>query len=385
MDEITLQDSFSAERAELFEALGHPTRIRTLKLLQDSQMSFSELKKALGIESSGLMQHHLRKLQGLVRMTDESDYAITDEGKEALRVALAMEGGRPGQGKRISLSLSQVAAIIMACCIVAVVGISFMEYSSLQRESSATINSLSALNQSYSQLLSDIDHFNRQVDQTSFLMTPISKSQAIAIALAYGGWNATSLRGLAVVGKLERVAYNNTSGEYEREYVTVPLAEYSKTAEGSMEYWYEWAIVIKIDGLYPIYRALYSVDAVNGQVLSAIIVDKGADMVTMSEDCLSNPDCIALVRVNQSLCISYNSSLVMLFIYDSYANGTISVITPNGPTQAQYIPESLYFYRISYDIFSVDVVIAKRLTGVLFVYCIRSGNTTLFQSSAIIL
>ena len=41
------------QRAEVFDALSHPTRIMILKALSDEAMGFSDLKKKLGIESSG--------------------------------------------------------------------------------------------------------------------------------------------------------------------------------------------------------------------------------------------------------------------------------------------------------------------------------------------
>jgi len=93
-------DGFSRDRAELFEALGHPARIRILQLLAGSPMGFSEMKRALDIESSGQLQFHLGKLNGLVKSTPEGSYALTDEGKEALRiVAVQPRPGSPPQTK----------------------------------------------------------------------------------------------------------------------------------------------------------------------------------------------------------------------------------------------------------------------------------------------
>jgi DNA-binding transcriptional ArsR family regulator len=79
------RDDQSQVRSELFEALSHETRIRILQALGEQSMSFAGLKKALQIESSGNLQHHLGKLSGLVKQTDDGLYALTDDGKEALR------------------------------------------------------------------------------------------------------------------------------------------------------------------------------------------------------------------------------------------------------------------------------------------------------------
>jgi len=83
------KDVFSRDRAELFEILGHPSRIGMLQALAKSPHGFSELKRALGIESSGQLQFHLGKMNGLVQVTPEGDYALTDQGREALRIIAA--------------------------------------------------------------------------------------------------------------------------------------------------------------------------------------------------------------------------------------------------------------------------------------------------------
>lgn len=44
-------------KAELFKALGHPVRIRTLELLRDGDQAVSTLLEEIGIEASHLSQH----------------------------------------------------------------------------------------------------------------------------------------------------------------------------------------------------------------------------------------------------------------------------------------------------------------------------------------
>ena len=77
---------FNEARAELFDTLGHQTRIRILQALSRKPMGFAELKRETGIESGGLLSFHLGKLGHLVKSTAEGDYALSDEGREALRV-----------------------------------------------------------------------------------------------------------------------------------------------------------------------------------------------------------------------------------------------------------------------------------------------------------
>jgi len=56
------KDIFSRDRAEPFEILSHPSRIGMLQALAESPLGFSELKRALRIESSGPLQFHLEQI-----------------------------------------------------------------------------------------------------------------------------------------------------------------------------------------------------------------------------------------------------------------------------------------------------------------------------------
>lgn len=145
---------FDSSRAELFDALGHPTRIKILQALNQQAMSFSELKKQVGIESSGHLSFHIGKLGSLVRTTPEGAYELTDDGREAFHLAEVMsttgsatsaadsiQKGRdarnrilphsnPRKRKRIVL----VAAVVIVALLVLGIGLSdgFIYYSSQQ-------------------------------------------------------------------------------------------------------------------------------------------------------------------------------------------------------------------------------------------------------------
>ena len=69
---------------KIFDALGHPTRIQILKVLSEGSLGFADLKKKTGIESSGHLQHHLTKLNGLIKTDEYGKYCLSDEGKDAL-------------------------------------------------------------------------------------------------------------------------------------------------------------------------------------------------------------------------------------------------------------------------------------------------------------
>lgn len=79
------------QRAEVFDALGHPTRIAILKALSADSMGFADLKKAVGIDSSGHLQHHLNKLNGLIKTDEYGKYCLSDQGKDALFTVQTVE------------------------------------------------------------------------------------------------------------------------------------------------------------------------------------------------------------------------------------------------------------------------------------------------------
>ncbi|RLE97025.1 MAG: hypothetical protein DRJ63_09745 [Thermoprotei archaeon] len=81
----------NGEKCEkMFEGAAHPLRIEILRALAEKPMTFSELKKELGIKSSGHLDFHLKKLEGLIEVKKDGKYHLTKEGYaalEALKVA----------------------------------------------------------------------------------------------------------------------------------------------------------------------------------------------------------------------------------------------------------------------------------------------------------
>ncbi len=57
MPERAIDTPVYVMKAELFKALGHPVRIRTLELLRDGDQPVSTLLEEIGIEASHLSQH----------------------------------------------------------------------------------------------------------------------------------------------------------------------------------------------------------------------------------------------------------------------------------------------------------------------------------------
>ena len=79
-----VSDNDELGEAGLFEAISHETRIHALFELRNSPVSFSDLKRKLGISSSGNLQHHIRKLGPLIHLNSSGLYELTDQGRESL-------------------------------------------------------------------------------------------------------------------------------------------------------------------------------------------------------------------------------------------------------------------------------------------------------------
>ena len=67
---------------EVFEAISHPLRVSILKELAKRPTRFADLKRAMKIKSSGLLDFHLKKME-----TKDKDglYTLNDRGFAALR------------------------------------------------------------------------------------------------------------------------------------------------------------------------------------------------------------------------------------------------------------------------------------------------------------
>jgi DNA-binding HxlR family transcriptional regulator len=110
------------QRAEVFDALGHPTRIIILKALDGEAKGFADLKKKVNIDSSGHLQHHLSKLEGLIKTDENGKYCLSDQGKDALVVVQTVEnmpGGTKKKEKRVGIlwvSTGIISGSLIAAC-----------------------------------------------------------------------------------------------------------------------------------------------------------------------------------------------------------------------------------------------------------------------------
>ncbi len=130
------QVDYDRQKAEVFDALGHPTRIAILKVLSEGAIGFADLKKKTAIESSGHLQHHLTKLNGLIKTDEYGKYCLSDEGKDALLTVQTVENASPkkevnGKVRRhFKVGLKPIAFLLMAL-LIASTSVAVYEYNQI--------------------------------------------------------------------------------------------------------------------------------------------------------------------------------------------------------------------------------------------------------------
>jgi DNA-binding HxlR family transcriptional regulator len=273
------------QRAEIFDALGHPTRIAILKALNEGALGFAELKKKTGIESSGHLTHHLNKLDGLIKTDEYGKYCLSDQGKDALLTVQTVENAsstqsfseRSHQARRFhgKMGLKSVA-LLLATLLIASAAFAAVEYYQtvdLQRQ----VNRANGINLDAMAYYNEFGVIPSSSVNASFT-PPISMYRAVQIALETNGWNKTSLNGMTVSTGLanwmmvtDPSVYNGTgtpSTEFSLSPLTNPPPNYSDVSSDGVMYRYVWEITVENAShitIPPIGFAL--VDASTGQIL----------------------------------------------------------------------------------------------------------------------
>ncbi len=239
------------QRAEVFDALGHPTRIVILKALSEGALGFADLKKKTAIDSSGHLQHHLTKLNGLIRTDEYGKYCLSDQGKDALLTVQTVENAsglttkdnekiRPRRFNS-KMVLKSVSLLLVALLIASSV-IALYQY-----------NQTTALQKEFNQLNGNdaAAYYNEfgvipTTSVNSSFSPPISVYKALIIALKAGGWNKTSLHGTVVTVYFvlyEQTEIGNSTRELSLSPITNPPADYSDVYGTGVIYRYVWEII----------------------------------------------------------------------------------------------------------------------------------------------
>lgn len=190
------------QRAEVFDALGHPTRILILKVLSEGAIGFADLKKKTGIESSGHLQHHLTKLNGLVKTDEFGKYCLSDEGKDALITVQTVENSslrtvtKEKGHRHFKVGIKPIAFLLVAL-LIASSAIAVYEYS--QNASLQNANSFFGIvNPEVTEYYNQFGAVVPITHTTSSYAPPISMYQALITGLKSDNLNKTSLQGFTV-------------------------------------------------------------------------------------------------------------------------------------------------------------------------------------------
>ena len=242
------------QRAEVFDALGHPTRIVILKALSEGPLGFADLKKKTAIDSSGHLQHHLTKLNGLIKTDEYGKYCLSDQGKDALLTVQTVENASESRTKdpekirshrfNSKIVLKSVSLLLVAL-LIASSAIALYEY-----------NQTTVLQKEFNQLNGDdaAAYYTEfgvipTTNVNSSFSPPISMYQALLIALENEGWNKTSIAGKVVGAYLMNGETETNTTSYFNTGVTGPVtsppSNYSDVYGNGVIYMYIWEITVK--------------------------------------------------------------------------------------------------------------------------------------------
>ena len=279
------------QRAEVFDALGHPTRIAILKALSEGPIGFADLKKKTAIDSSGHLQHHLTKLNGLIKTDEFGKYCLSEQGKDALLTVQTVENiPRPNRRERMypphlsrtpNLKLKSLGLILIVSLLIATSVVAVFEYN--QVTGLSTENSfLNATNPQAAAFYSEFGAIIPIVNVNSSFAPPITVYQALQIAFENQSLNKQNLKGMVVwadfsIGETVNMSGTDENGKAVTAYgtnitqqLTAPSKDYSDFTVNGTNYQYIWEIQTHYSDsrtIPPLGFTLTFVDASTGKVL----------------------------------------------------------------------------------------------------------------------
>jgi len=278
------------QRAEVFDALGHPTRIVILKALGEGALGFADLKKKTAIDSSGHLQHHLTKLNGLIKTDEYGKYCLSDQGKDALLTVQTVEStslkstiSEKTHKRHFNAKIGlKPLAFLLVALLIASSAIALFEYNqaiSLRKENTF-FNGVNPEAAAYynSQFGSIVPTTN----VNSSFAPPISIYQALLIGLESQGYTKTLLQGTSISINLLPwyLIANSTSGTIQgggfnsQLTMTNPPENYSDIYSNGVIYLYVWEIDIQKTDLLSLSNSVVPqqvlVDASTGAIVTGI-------------------------------------------------------------------------------------------------------------------
>jgi len=180
--------------------------------------------------------------------------------------------------KKRTLTVVIIFSLVVSFIVNAVV---LIEHQGLQRSNDELHNSYLDLRSSYEKLNRTYQELNQNYVELkgAYLellddpfSPPISKLQAIEIALKHGGWNITNLKGMLVTATLEYRLFILTTKEWGTGHiydVKEPVSDFTPVVDGSTTYRYIWHVIIRKIGpgrsIPP--PGFYFIDAATGEII----------------------------------------------------------------------------------------------------------------------
>lgn len=173
--------------AEVFDALRHPTRIAILKILSKEPLGFAELKKKLGIDSSGHLQHHLSKLGDLIKTDEYGNYCLSDQGKDALfmmKIVEELSEPRVKEARMYAINKWRMIAVIaVVALILTTIPLAYF-YRVIEREKNEMLISLDGAASDYLFLIKgDIDTLLYLLNYNNTTDTVICEARALSYSV----------------------------------------------------------------------------------------------------------------------------------------------------------------------------------------------------------
>lgn len=236
------------QKAEVFDALGHPTRILIIKVLSEGSLGFSDLKKKTAIESSGHLQHHLSKLDGLVKTDEYGKYCLSDEGKDALLTVQTVENASPKREvkvnghRRFRIGLKPVAFLLMTL-LIASSAVAIYEYNQV----TVFQNKFNIANSIAIDALTYYSEFGviPSTNINSSYTPPVSMYRALQLALEKAGFNKTSVNGMIIDARLNLFQTTTNGTLISNSPLTSIPSDYSVVVQNGIMYRYVWVISIE--------------------------------------------------------------------------------------------------------------------------------------------
>lgn len=221
MPRVREQDT---DRAEVFDALGHPTRISILKLLSHEALSFADLKKKTDIESSGHLQHHLTKLDGLIKTDEHGNYRLSDTGNDALFVMRTVETvSRKGRrrlrpySRKSRMLLSTIVVVLAAILVVSTWHLSNVNFGLHE-------NALQALDIAHTQYATNLTQFAAEYSEYAAQVQNIAQNQYVCDVMTGSLWESGRMSAWSMLRELPPQEWFN--------FTAVVISELNDTGQG---------------------------------------------------------------------------------------------------------------------------------------------------------